>query len=302
MPFQGFICELDGSKVSPDECLACSYDRLVGAKNHCPFTPPIIRGIIESNQDRELRGYSATELIGCHLRVVLRDKVDYWVKPSQAYWAFRGTLAHHIVEGFHNGGQIVERRFYAELGGMLITGQPDVVYPEEKLVVDYKTTKSVPKPVKRYTCPSCGAVIRENQWYARNGSTLTCDECGEAYKAKSEIKAEVLDPQPYDTHVAQLNVYAWLLSKDGIDVDTAQIVYLDMSEPKVLQVELWGVRDTEAFLNAKVAEMYDRNGNGLPDGLWDDSGENWRCRYCAVAAQCELERNRQVLRGDGTEV
>jgi CRISPR/Cas system-associated exonuclease Cas4 (RecB family) len=307
MAFKGFICELDRSKVSPEDCLACSYDRLVGAKNHCPFTPPIIRGIIESNQPRELRGYSATELIGCHRRVVLRDEVDYWVKPSQAYWAFRGTLAHAIVEGYHNG-QIVEQRFYAELDGMLITGQPDVVYPREKLVVDYKTTKSVPKTRKRYTCPECGALIRENQWHARKGSMLAC-ECGKAYKAGAELKADVLDPQPYDTHVAQLNVYAWLLSENDVLVDTAQVVYLDMSEPKVLQVGLWSLGEIKTCVNAKLAEMMSRNGNGLPAGLWDDPNENWRCRYCAVSGQCEqsraeetLEENRQVLRGTATEV
>jgi len=310
MGFKGFICEgmssipLDGSRVGPQACLTCSYERHVTGKNHCPFTPPIVRGIIANNQPRDLMGYSVTELIGCHRRVVLKEEVDYWIEPSQAYWAFRGQLAHSIVEGYHNGdGELIERRFYADLDGMLITGQPDVVYPDEGLVVDYKTTKRVPKPLKRYACPACGAIIRENQWYARKGSTLTCDDCSAAYKAE-EIEAEIVDPQPYDTHVDQLNVYAWLLAQNGITVGTAQVVYLDMSEPEVLKVELRPMDQVEIFVTQKLAGLMSRNGGGLPEGVWDDPDENWRCRYCAVCEQCEevqaeetLQKGRDLLCG-----
>ncbi len=310
MCFKGFVCELDNTRVSPEDCLSCSYDRQVRGLNTCHYPPPVIQGIIESNQPRDLMGYSATELIGCHRRVVLKEQVDYWVKPSRAYWAFRGQLGHAIVAGYTNGQAqaIVEKRYYAELDGMLITGQPDVVYPDDRLLVDYKTTKSVPKPVKRYVCPECGSIIRENQWYARQGSTLSCDDCGEEYVAE-EIKPQVLSPQPYDTHVQQLNVYAWLLAQNDVPVERLQVVYLDMSEPYPLPVELWPLAKTEAYIRRQLHSLMSRDHTGLPAGVWDDADVNWRCRYCEVAEACErsraeetLARGRELLRGDGVEI
>lgn len=38
-------------------------------------------------------------------------------------------------------------------GTVEITGQPDQIYLDRGLLVDYKTTKRVPQPWKTYTCP-----------------------------------------------------------------------------------------------------------------------------------------------------
>ena len=307
MCFKGFVCELNDNRVSPEACLACSHERQVTGRNTCHFPPPIIAGIVESNRPRDLMGYSATELIGCHRRVALKEQVDYWVKPSQAYWAFRGQLGHAIVESHSGNGHrvIAEERFYAEVAGMLITGKPDVIYPDDRLLVDYKTTKSVPKDRKRYACPECGAILRENQWNARAGTTLTCD-CGQSYRAGTELKPQILPPQPYDTHVQQLNVYAWLLAENDILVERAQVVYLDMSEPYPVPVELWPLRRTQTFIEERLTALMDRDPQtGLPVGVWDDADANWRCRYCEVLDACErsraeetLAQGRRLLRGE----
>jgi len=306
MCFAGFVCELDGRRVTVAECLACSHRRQARGENGCRFTPPIVAGIVEGNRPRELMAYSATELIGCHRRVVLKEREEYWIKPSQAYWAFRGQLGHAIVERYSGNGEraIVEQRFYAQVGGMLVTGKPDLVYPEERLLVDYKTTKSVPKTRKRYTCPECGGVIRENQWRARKGSRLAC-ECGAQYEAGEELEPEVLPPRPYDTHVQQLNVYAWLLAQNELLVERAQVVYLDMSEPFPIPVELWSLAKREAYVERQLRALMERDPqSGLPDCVWEDAEANWRCRYCEVAAACEkaraeetLEEGRRLLRG-----
>ncbi len=307
--FRGFLCELDESKVLPADCLACSHTRQAQGLNTCHFPPPVVRGIVESSQPRKLQGYSATELIGCHRKVVLQDRADYWVKLSQAYWLFRGHLGHAIVEQYHGDGVIAEERFYAEVDGMLITGQPDVVYPDDRLLVDYKTTKSVPKGRKRYTCTDCGAVIRENKWKARRGTTLAC-ECGVCHEAGVDIEPESLPPQPYDAHVAQLNVYAWLLAENDVVVESAQVVYLDMSAPLPVAVELWPLARTESFVRRQLAALLERDPRtGMPSGVRDDPGDNWQCDYCAVREQCEslraeetLARGRRLLRGDGDDV
>jgi len=310
MPFKGFVCELDGRCVCPEACLKCSHRRQVNGENTCHFPPPIIAGIIESNQPRELMGYSATELIGCHRRVVLQEEVDYWVKPSQAYWAFRGQLGHAIVERFHDGNgarTIAEERFYAEMDGMLITGQPDVIYPDDRLLVDYKTAKRVPQSTKRYVCPKCEAIIRESPWKVRRGAKLKCECCGAEH---ADLKPEILPPRPYDTHVQQLNVYAWLLAENDVLVETAQVVYLDMSEPFPVPVEVWPLAETESYIRRQLTGLLERDENGLPAGVWDDPEANWLCRYCAVESECArrrrstesaeevLDRGRRLLRGD----
>jgi CRISPR/Cas system-associated exonuclease Cas4 (RecB family) len=292
--FKGFICEISNEKIAPDDCLTCSHRRNVKGKNHCTFTPPIIRGIIENSQPRKLRGYSVTELIGCPRRVVLKEREDYWLKPSSAYWAFRGSLTHSIIEQYHNGkSDIIEQRFYAELGGMLVTGQPDMVYGDDRHLVDYKTTKRVPKSQKRYVCPDCGSILRENQWYARKGSTLTCSDCGAEHEADT-IEPTVLTPQPYDTHIQQINAYIWLLAQNDIQVDTAQVVYLDMSKPQPISIDVWPLKRTETYLRERISVMMERDAVGLPSGVWDDPDMNWRCRYCAVVEQCEASRSSTV--------
>ncbi|MCP4515786.1 MAG: hypothetical protein GY824_11230, partial [Delftia sp.] len=231
MPFQGFICESNKEKVSPEACLACS---LQGGLPGCHFTPPVVRGIIANSAPRNLRGGpSVTELLGCPRKLILRRRVDYWEKPSHAYWRFRGQMGHALVEQYHDpddsvivdDGVIAEVRFRAQIEGLVISGQPDALYYADRAhLVDYKTTKALPKTYKTYTCPACGQVLRQGQWAARRGTTLEC--CGQKHKPKSILHEG--PPRPYGTHVAQLKLYRWLLAQNGREVRSMAIVYLDM--------------------------------------------------------------------------
>ena len=291
--FKGFSCHITGAPMTPEECLACSLagglqDSVSG--QWCPFTPPIVRGLIESNAPRGLLAYSATELLGCPRKVILREQEDYWVKPSQAYWAFRGKLAHSIVELGHQDADVVlEERYYADLAGMVITGQVDLLYTARRHLVDYKTTKQVPGPRKRDTCPDCGSLLRETPYAYKKGSSVTCGACG-AVHAANDLQAQITPPQPYAGHVQQLNVYRWLLAENDIQVDTAEVVYLDMSEPLRLPVPLWDLYDTEALLRQRVTALQERGPDGLPAGVWADAEEAWQCNYCPVRAECHAYR------------
>jgi len=60
------------------------------------MTAPVVAGMTASI--RHLDGYSATETLGCLRKVRLEKEYDYWLKPSELYWAFRGQLMHAIAE------------------------------------------------------------------------------------------------------------------------------------------------------------------------------------------------------------
>ncbi len=291
MPMQGFICHVTGDRVAPETCLTCSQAGGLEAEDglFCPFAPPIIKGLIESNQPRDLMGYSATELAGCPRGVILKEREAYHVKPAQAYWAFRGQLAHGIVERAErdHAQVIVEQRYFATLNGILLTGQPDVVYTDRGLLVDYKTTKQVPQTRKQYTCPECGTGLRCTQWQARKGSKLDCEPCERTYRAGDELEPTVLPPVPYDGHSQQLNIYRWLLAQNGIEVDAAEVVYLSMAEVLRLPVPLWEFAYTETVMQQGLDGLLEAGPDGLPSGVQDDPGRNWECRYCPVFGACQ---------------
>lgn len=282
MLFKGFVCEVSGENVSPAECLGCAAS---GSLEGCNFTYPILNGLVEHNQNRGLSSYSVTQLLGCPLKVRLMREHDYWIAPSKAYWAFRGTLAHAIVEGYIDDGGVAEVRFVANVGEYVLSGQPDLYYPQRKHLVDYKTTKSLPGTRKIYTCSNCGTVMRNTPWKARKAQAFDCSECGTHYTAKEQdsIFSEA-PPQPYDNHTQQINLYRLLLAKNGIAIETAEIVYLDMSGVLRLPVELESLDDVEQFAIERLAIL---NSEDTPDGVYDDDDAKWECGYCDVVSVCE---------------
>jgi len=282
MPFRGFICCVTGMQVSPNACYGCA---LKGAQLGCHFTAPIIRGITENSQDRGLNHLSVTELLGCPRKVVLKKEHDYWVKPDEAYWAFRGELGHLAMERCAQGpGMVAEKRIEAVVDGFTITGKPDVIYPDRQSLQDYKTTRKVPGNWKTYTCAECGTVIREGQWAVRRGQGLTCQACGHEYASK-EVKDLLVEdpPRPYDSHIAQVNLYRLILEQNGIRIDTAEIVYMDMSTVLRIPVEIWPLETTETLAIKRIRAL---QASWIPGGVQDDEDENWQCRFCPVSEVC----------------
>ena len=88
---------------------------------------------------------SITELMECPRALWLKKKKDFYVKPSSAYWAFRGQMAHSIMEAGALPDDLVEKRLYATLGGYRVSGQYDLIRPPK--IIDYKTCKKVPGDV-----------------------------------------------------------------------------------------------------------------------------------------------------------
>jgi hypothetical protein len=139
MPIIGFDCPFKG-KVSFDFCLADAATH----KQPCQFSYPVLRGMV-MNELKNREGIHVTSLLNCLRKIVLDTRHDIYVPPEQTYWAFRGQLAHSIVELAQSDNAVVEQQFVKEIEGIPIVGSPDVIYPDRGLLVDYKTTASAPR-------------------------------------------------------------------------------------------------------------------------------------------------------------
>jgi len=139
---EGFICERTHEEIPFNDCLECARSR-INRKLDCPFDEATISGMI-FHQKRKT-DISVTMISGCHRSTFIQRHYDYYVYPSQMYWMFRGTIAHKIMEesDLHEDA-VIEKRFVKEWEGTKVSGTPDIIIPSQKVLKDYKTTKSVP--------------------------------------------------------------------------------------------------------------------------------------------------------------
>lgn len=141
---KGFICEKGGGQVSFDECLKCALTR-----SRCNYTYQMLKGmsvLIRQPQDNVAH---ITELMPCLRRTYLDRFYDVYLRPRDMFVRFRGQLGHLVCERWKpEKGSIVEQMFIREVepqkvNGIRITGRPDEVIPDRKLIRDYKTTRYV---------------------------------------------------------------------------------------------------------------------------------------------------------------
>ena len=278
MPFKGFICEVTGESVTPDECHACAR---AGALPGCHMTAPMIRGILDGIRPDDF-GMTVTTLLSCARKVRLKPEYDYFEKPSSLYYAFRGQLTHSILECATEDDNVIKEIRYSFLtrSGIIVTGQPDLIYTDRKHLVDYKTTKQVPGPVKVWTCPETGNVIFENEYGWRAKKTL-CKYCGGEH-----ITADIMSltpPRPKASHILQLSLYRLILEENGVSVNTAELVYIDMQRPMRMPVYLLPLDQTAELMEARVQYHSDPS---MPDVL-RDLDTLWECDFCPVRGICE---------------
>jgi hypothetical protein len=105
---------------------------------------------------------------------------------------------------------------------------------------------------------------------------------------------------PYADHIAQVNIYAYLIEKgvydpyndpggmhDPLDayyplhVETAAIRYIDPDRAPCIPVELWSNDNIERFIRSKMAPLvrFQKTGE-LPTGYTAKSENWWKTRYC----------------------
>jgi len=140
----GFRCPQGKGDLPFEECLRCGTSH----SNSCSFDYPILASMYQSLRKEE--GISVTSLLNCLRKIVLQVRNDVYLDPRQLYYAFRGQLFHSIIAQAQQEGAIVEQRFEREIEGILLCGHPDVIYPNQKKIVEYKSTRRVPKDEMPY--------------------------------------------------------------------------------------------------------------------------------------------------------
>ena len=141
MPLKGFICEStkkEGAKISFAQCLKCADTR----RNDCKNSSEELRGIIDNIQERDM--LTGSMLSSCPRGITLQREYDYWIKPSSMYYALRGQMAHKVMKDYAKPRCIVEKRFWAEFNGIILSFQPDLIDVEKKQIWDYKTCEKLP--------------------------------------------------------------------------------------------------------------------------------------------------------------
>jgi hypothetical protein len=89
-------------------------------------------------------------LLNCLRRVVLEKREMLQVSPEERYFTFRGQLFYDLTAANQIPGAVVETRFSREIGGLTISGQPDVIFPEQQKLVDYQSTRAGPRGTVAY--------------------------------------------------------------------------------------------------------------------------------------------------------
>ena len=140
----GFICCTRG-KCSFEECLESAATH----PPQCQFTYPILAAMVKGIR-REATEITVTNLLNCLRKVVLERRETLYVRPEELYYTFRGQLFHALIAAHQIPGAIVETRFSRDIAGLTLSGQPDVIFPDKKKLVDYKSTRKVPRKNTAY--------------------------------------------------------------------------------------------------------------------------------------------------------
>ncbi len=142
---KGFHCPEGKGDLFFNECLKCAASH----KNTCQFDYPILAAM--HRNIRKGDGISVSSLLNCLRKVVLQIRNDVYLDPKELYYAFRGQLFHTVIAQAQADGAICEKRFKRTVAGIILSGHPDVIYPECKKLVDYKSTRRIPKDNAPYS-------------------------------------------------------------------------------------------------------------------------------------------------------
>ncbi len=283
MPFQNFICEATGQPIPPQDCLVCARN---GGQPGCPMTAPVIKGILANMRPDDF-GITITTLLGCPRKFQLKQEWDYNLRPSELWWVYRGQLMHDVCARFtkEDPGAIVEERYSVMIdtptGIIIISGQPDLVYLDRRHILDFKTIKAVPGPWRSYICPETGLLIHEGP-FAWRPKMISCPHCFEGEHVARHVVQEG-SSRAKKAHVQQVSLYRLVLAEHGVAVDTAEIVYMDMSEQLRIPVDLLPLDEAWSLIEQRLALFT----TGILPGVLLDLEETWECDYCPVRSVCE---------------
>ena len=191
-----------------DEILA---DALVASPKWSPWNYELVKGIVNSHQERGDKLSVTTLTGGCMRGTLLERREDYIGALDQAYAAFRGTMVHSMLESTARPGSLAEWRFFSSVDGQEISGSPDLITYDS--IWDWKTTEN--PPAYSYMYEGHKLQLQYNRFIFNNATKWEAPH--------PSLQAAGPDLDPYHTTIQHL-----------------AIVYLGPKGPKVLECEKKG--------------------------------------------------------------
>lgn len=314
----GWIDPADGKKRFFDEALAEA--EAYGSWAGWPYE--VLFGIWKQQQGEDRPdGISVTQLLGCARKNHLEKLHEFYGTVESNYAAFRGVIAHSMLEKFKAEHTVVERRFWRTYRNIPISGQLDYVglavegiadssgFLQEWLdwcdrmsrlelslidevpvgCDDCKYMAEDPRP--EYNSRLCQA--HQQPEIPRGAKFLIRD-----WKSKDELPTYTYVAQQYQK---QGNLYRWLLRIPQKKADI-EFVFVSMKGVKVMKLfsggvfqngrtkpqQIWSDSEVEAFLDERLLPLAisQKLDKPLPYAKVPED-DLWACaNYCPAKELC----------------
>jgi len=143
---KGVICPITGKNTPTHRCLECALNK---ERPDCKYDPMVLAQML---QNRRLRGLSVTEITSEFPRkTLLNHLIDYYISPDIGYYSVRGRWAHadkQAVKLPPEFGKVLREVRFSFPDIPDLSGQIDAYYPDQQILVDYKTTSRLPDQPK----------------------------------------------------------------------------------------------------------------------------------------------------------
>lgn len=192
MPLVGVICGYDETYQSFDHCISCHEKG--NCERNCDALTFVLKAMRDNAKTRVGAGISASTLTSCARATALQETYDYYEDVKSGYNKSRGTWVHAMIESDDTPreGLIrelrIEKYFPIRIDGeesfVRVTGKPDEVDTERRVLIDYKSKDRIPtKSDDRHE-----AQFNVYCWLLDGGTLLESDEYGHTAGDKVSVK------------------------------------------------------------------------------------------------------------------
>lgn len=240
----------------------------------------ILRAVQNDDYDRGECDYTNSELLSPPRILALKKKHkdEIEVDVEDMIYALEGKIIHKLLENANRSG-LVEKRFYAEIGGKKISAQIDTL-AWENVPIEKKID---------------GHAVIDAEWVLSD------------FKYTTRYK---LQPNRLDADWAfQLNLQGYLIKKNGLEVDRLQIVGIAKDHSKIkaetdpkffpkkavtrVPIPMWTFKQVETAVEERI-EAHEKAKKELPKCTGDEHWGYKRCaHYCNVNKFCDQWKAKQ---------
>lgn len=238
-------------------------------------------------------GITVTQLNDCARRVHIDQLLDYYTNPMDNYAAFRGTLAHGIVEKFKPAGAVIEERYYRRYKGITISGQLDswrISGADDKVTQQWRQyvlqMEAWEAAGEEGEPPAMPVLPKGARFLIRD------------WKTKHEVPSYTYLAKRYQQ---QGNMYGWLLRIPDPDLFDMEFVFISMTDVKTQVLynggkyrngrakpeQVWTEKQLHEFLDDRLLTLAASRAVGKPLPYEKvPTDDLWLCGYCPARDLC----------------